>query len=429
MSMISTPQNNQKHFSLLLLAWLAFAIIIVIAPHVFSSSLALSHLSRMGTAIVLGLSYNILLGSSGMLSFGHAAFSGLGTFMAIHAMNFAGAELIGLPLPLVPIVGGLTGLGFAFIIGYVITRTSGTTFAMITLGIGQMAFASALMFPIFFGGEGGISTNRVYGDPLFGWNFGPQIQVYYLIGTWTFICSLACFYLMRTPLGSLFNGVRDNPERVSFIGFNPHIVRYIALMTAGLFAGIGGALMAIDLEIATAENLSLHQSGAVLLFTFIGGIGSFIGPIIGAIVGIMLTAFLSDYTPAWQMYLGLVFTLVVVYAPGGISSLIKPTWDVLKSALQGHHYLPLLKVVLSATALVVGVVTTIELAYHYGEGAVMPLQMYGLELSSASLLTWIVTLAVLLTGMLTIKKAGRALLASLDDNISSLEVALQGSEV
>src|SRR5690606_16379177 len=145
--------------------------------------------------------------------------------------------------------------------------------------------------------------------------FGPQIQVYYLVAFWLFICVAATYYLTRTPLGRLLNGVRDNEERIPFIGFNPHLLRYMALMASGLFAGIGGSLMAINFEIATDEVLSLHESGAVLLFTFIGGTTTFVGPMLGAVIGVLLTKLLPDYTAGWQMYLGIVFILVVVYAP------------------------------------------------------------------------------------------------------------------
>lgn len=407
------------------LIWLGFAVVLIVAPHVFSSSLALSHLTQISTLMVLALSYNILLGQSGMLSFGHAAFSGLGAFMSVHAMNLATDGVIWLPLPLVPIVGAITGLAFAALIGYVITRASGVTFAMITLGVGQMVFASALMFPAFFGGEGGVSTNRVYGDGLFGWDFGPQIQVYYLAAAWLFAVVAATFYLTRTPLGRLLNGVRDNEERIAFIGFDPHLLRYMALMASGMFAGIGGALMAINFEIATDEILSLHESGAVLLFTFIGGTGSFIGPMLGAVVGVMLTKFLPDYTAGWQMYLGLVFMLVVVYAPGGISSLLRPSLDLLRQTIRQRQYLSFLRLVLSAFILLIGTITVIELMYHRATGASDPLPLFGLLLDHQGVMAWVVGILILLVGLLTIKAAGRALLERLAVSQPELQGGLQ----
>lgn len=413
----STRLTANRQFML----WLGFAVVLLMAPHVFTSSLAHSHLTQMGTMIVLTLSYNILLGQSGMLSFGHAAFSGLGAFMSVHAMNLAGDGTLWIPLPLIPIVGALTGLAFAALIGYIITRISGVAFAMITLGIGQMAYASALMFPGFFGGEGGVSTDRVYGEPLFGWTFGPQLQVYYLVAFWLFICVAATWYLTRTPLGRLLNGVRDNEERIPFVGFNPHMLRYMALMASGLFAGIGGALMAINFEIATDEVLSLHESGAVLLFTFIGGTTTFVGPILGAAIGIFLTKILPDYTPGWQMYLGVVFMLVVVYAPGGISSLLRPGRELVRRTFHYRRHGLFLRLLLSAATLFVATVLLIELMYHRSSGSAAPLQLWGLSLDPAGVVIWVIALAMLLAGMLTIKRTGRALLRQLAHDIDRSE--------
>jgi len=405
----------------ILLMWLGFAAVLLLAPHVFTSSLAHSHLTQMGTGIVLALSYNILLGQSGMLSFGHAAFSGLGAFMSVHAMNLAGAGAFWLPLPLIPVVGALTGLAFAALIGYVITRISGVAFAMITLGIGQMIYASALMFPGFFGGEGGVSANRVYGEAVFNWSFGPQIQVYYLVAFWLLICMMAIFYLTRTPFGRLLNGVRDNEERIPFIGFNPHMLRYMALMTSGLFAGIGGSLMAINFEIATDEVLSLHESGAVLLFTFIGGTTSFFGPVLGAAIGVLLTKLLPDYTAGWQMYLGIVFILVVVYAPGGIISLLKPGVDTVRKTVLHKRYALFLRLLSSVASLLVGSIVLIELLYHRATGTSDVLSLWGLSLDHQGIIAWVIAIAILLAGLLTIKPTGRALLGQLAEDTAERE--------
>ncbi|MDO4968838.1 MAG: branched-chain amino acid ABC transporter permease, partial [Comamonadaceae bacterium] len=144
--------------------WSLFALMLIAAPHVFTSSLALTMLSQMGYAIIICLSYNILLGQGGMLSFGHAVYTGLGSFIAIHAMNRAAEGALPIPLVLIPVVGGLAGMFFAALLGWVTTKKSGTTFAMITLGVGELVASMALMFPGFFGGEGGITTDRVYGQ-------------------------------------------------------------------------------------------------------------------------------------------------------------------------------------------------------------------------------------------------------------------------
>src|SRR5690606_89798 len=143
--------------------WLVFAVLLVILPLIFRGTLATSVLNQMGIAVVFALSYNMLLGQGGMLSFGHAVFFGLGGFMAVHFLNYIEG---GLPLPvwLVPLVGGLFGLLFGILIGSVSTRRAGTVFAMISLGIGEMVAAASLIFVAFFGGEEGGSGDRTEGD-------------------------------------------------------------------------------------------------------------------------------------------------------------------------------------------------------------------------------------------------------------------------
>ena len=165
------------------IVWTLFALLLIAAPQLFASSLALTMLSQMGYLIIICLSYNMLLGRGGMLSFGLAVYTGRGSFTPIHAINLAGAGHLPIPLPFMPLVGGLAGLFFAVLLGYVTTKKSGTTFAMITLGIGELIAAMALMFPEFFGGEGGITTDRVY-SKFFGLDFGSGLQVYYLIAAY-----------------------------------------------------------------------------------------------------------------------------------------------------------------------------------------------------------------------------------------------------
>ena len=148
------------------LVWGGYALVMLLAPLVWKSSLSLTMLSQMGIAIIACLAFNMLLGQGGMLSFGHAVYSGLGSFFAIHVLNMVSKGQLSLPVSLVPLVAGLFGLLFAVLLGYVTTKKAGTPFAMITLGVGELVAAMALMFPGFFGGEGGVSGNRVAGQPL-----------------------------------------------------------------------------------------------------------------------------------------------------------------------------------------------------------------------------------------------------------------------
>ena len=130
------------------------------------------------------------------------------------------------------------------------------------------------------------------------------------------------FAFTRTPLGRMLNAVRDNPERVEFIGYSTQRVRYLSFIIAGFFAGIAGGLYALNFEIVTAEVVGAGRSGAYLFFTFLGGATFFFGPIIGAVLMILGFALFSELTKAWLLYLGLIFMFMVMYAPGGIASLI-----------------------------------------------------------------------------------------------------------
>jgi branched-chain amino acid transport system permease protein len=324
-------------------------------------------MSQAGIMIIFALSYNMLLGQSGMLSFGHAVYSGLGAYFAIHAMNLVGKGQFLFPISLLPLVGGLAGLAFGFVFGWLTTRKAGTPFAMITLGIGEMVFAASLMFPGFFGGEAGISGNRTAGPPFLGitgLNFGRDLHVYYLVAAWCFASIVAMFAITATPLGRIANAVRDNPERAEFIGYNTQRVRWLMLMLSAFFAGIAGGLMAINLESVGSEAVSSIRSGGVLLAAFIGGVAFFFGPILGAIVFVFFAIALSEYTKAWQLYLGVFFVILVMFAPGGLSSLILMNLRVLKFGKFRRLLDPYVGVMLSGAALLAGVVLLVEFTWH-----------------------------------------------------------------
>ena len=234
------------------LLWGATAVLFAAAPLVFRQGFALTMLTQMGVFIIFALSYNMLLGQGGMLSFGHAVYSGLGAYFAVHALNMIGKGTLVFPVMLLPLIGGLAGLVFGVVFGYVTTKKAGTTFAMISLGIGELVHACVLMFPEFFGGEGGVQTNRVVGHPFLGITFGPAIQVYYLVAFWCFICMIAMFALTQTPLGRMANAVRDNPERAEFVGYDTQKIRFLQLTLAGVFAGASGAPSASHFAIVPA---------------------------------------------------------------------------------------------------------------------------------------------------------------------------------
>lgn len=352
-----------------LLAWGGFALALILAPLIFDSSASVFFLSQLGTLIIFCLSYNMLMGQAGMLSFDHAVYSGLGAYVAIHAMNWSSRGGPFVPVILIPLVGGLAGMFFGVLFGYVTTKKSGMVYAMITLAVGELVYAFAQMFPNFFGGEAGISTDRTYGEPFLGITFGPQLQVYYLIIVWLLLCAIAMYAFTQTPLGRMANAVRDNAERAEFIGYDTRRVRYLTLISSTFFAGISGGLTAINFESVGAESIGAAHSAQALLFTFIGGAGSFVGPILGAIGGGLLTIKLSDYTMAWQLYLGVFFILVVMYAPAGLVGILATNWQVLRSGKFARVRSAWLAVGASAAIILLGAVILVELSYAHSFGS------------------------------------------------------------
>jgi branched-chain amino acid transport system permease protein len=384
-----------------LIVWIGFALVLAVAPLIFSGGLGITMLSQIGIAIVACLSYNMLLGQGGMLSFGHAVYTGLASFVAIHALKAIGGGSFPLPVSLIPIVGGFAGLGFAILLGFVTTKKSGTTFAMITLGLGELVWAMSLMIPEFFGGEAGVSANRVVGKPVMGITFGAQIQVYYLLAVYTIVCTAAMYAFTRTPLGRMLNAVRDNPERVEFIGYSTQRVRYIAFIISGFFAGIAGGMYALNFEIATAEVVGAGRSGVYLLFTFLGGATFFFGPIIGAVLMVVATVLMSEFTKAWLLYLGLVFLFMVMYAPGGIASLVMMNLRVALFGKLSRLFGLYAGLFITGIVALVGVAAMIEMIYHLqlntALGSTLPFM--GVELDAKGLPSWLGALAIAAVGL------------------------------
>jgi branched-chain amino acid transport system permease protein len=401
--------------------WAAIGLLLLVLPQIFGSGGALTTFSLIGISIIFSLSYNILLGQTGLLSFGHAVYYGLGGFLVIHAINIISANNFPIPLPVVPLVGGLTGLFFAALLGWVSTQRSGTAFAMISLGVAELIASSALILRTFFGGEAGISANRTKLFRVFDWSFGPQIQIYYLVAAWTLLAIIAMYALTRTPLGRMCNAVRDNPERVQFVGYDPHVIRYLAFCFAGFFAGIAGSLAAINFEIANSAYLGAVQSGSVLFSTYIGGVGYFIGPIVGAIFVTVLSLSLSDLTPVWQLYFGLFFIAVVTFAPGGITGLLMMHRPLLKSGTFGKVMPAYLIAFIPTLALLAGLVLAIETIVHHtvNPGDDPNIKAFGMSFNASSPITWTIALFLIVGGFVVARETWRRLARAWDDAMTA----------
>jgi branched-chain amino acid transport system permease protein len=399
----SAPLERTGLFGVLMRSavWIVLAVVLALLPLLFKTGTSLTVMSLMGIAIIFALSYNILLGQTGMLSFGHAVYFGLGAYLVVHSINVVTVNKLPIPLPLMPLVGGLAGLGFGILFGWVSTKRSGTAFAMISLGLAELVGSSALILRGFFGGEEGITTNRAKLLRVFDWNFGPQIQVYYLIAAWCLLCVFLMYKITRTPLGRMCNAVRDNAERVQFVGYNPQVVRFLAFCLSGLFAGIAGGLAAINFEIANFALFGASQSGTVLLATFIGGAGYFFGPIIGAVLVSYLQVMLSDLTEIWQLYFGLMFIAVVMFAPAGIAGLIMLHQPLVKRGTLLKVLPSYLMALVPALAMSTGLVLMIEMIFRISskQGEEAMIKLFGMHLPSTSPMLWSVAGVMFLAGL------------------------------
>lgn len=380
--------------------WIALAILLAALPLVFKTGTGLTVMSLMGIAIVFALSYNILLGQTGMLSFGHAVYYGLGAYVVVHTINYVTLHKLPIPLPLIPLVGGLSGLFFGALFGWVSTKRSGTAFAMISLGLAELVGSSALILRGFFGGEEGVTTNRAKLLRVFDWSFGPQIQVYFLIAFWCLLCMFLMYQITRTPLGRMCNAVRDNAERAQFVGYNPQVVRYFAFCMSGFFAGVAGGLAAINFEIANSALFSAVQSGNVLLATFIGGAGFFFGPVLGAILVSYLQVMLSDLTEVWQLYFGLMFIAVVMFAPAGIAGLIMMHYPLFKRGALLKVLPSYLIALVPALIMTAGIVLVVEMVFRISskEGEEAMLKLFGTHISPTSPVLWVAAIAMAVLG-------------------------------
>jgi branched-chain amino acid transport system permease protein len=325
---------------------------------------------QVGVLAVYAYSYQLLFGRTGMLSFGHAVYFGLGAFAAAHAMNSAALKGLGFPAEAIPLIGMAAGFAAAVIFGFPATRRSGTPFAMVTLGIGELVAACFLMFPAVFGGEAGISTNRAALSGWFAASYGRPQALYPLVVLWSVILIALSLWVARTPLGLLARAVRDNTERVGFLGQEAATIRFKVFLIAGPIAGGGGALAAMLYEIVSVESVNLTMSANVLLMTVVGGPASGVGPLIGAVALTLMQTVLSKITHAWVFYYGLLFVLVVLFAPNGLTGIVHATVATIGERGLLRFVTSYGPSILAGLVATLGGIAVVETVFHRPEGLV-----------------------------------------------------------
>lgn len=404
--------------------WLAAAAALAVLPLVFQGNAAVSTLNYLGIMALFALSYNVLLGQTGLLSLGHATFFGLGGFVVCHAVLGLSAAEFSVPLPLLPLLGGAVTLLLGVFSGWLASGRGGMPFAMITLGLSELVYAAAAIFPSIYGSEEGIGIDRMELGSFLGFDFGSPVHIYYVIAFWLLVCACLLHFLSRTPLGLLFNAARDNAERIEFLGFSARRLRMLSYAVAAGFAGVAGGLAALNFEIMTVHELSAGQSALVLIMTYIGGTRVFFGPILGAVVIGLMKIWLSDITPAWQLYFGLLFIFVVMAAPGGLAGIVLSGAALVRSGRLGAELPWLSALALAGGVTVAGVIFLVELGYRAGLDAALgpAITVLAVPLDAHSVWSWALALGLAAAGALAV----RALAARLSDLRQSAAISAKG---
>ena len=368
---------------------------------------------QMLIAALFACAYSLLSGRAGMLSFGHAAYFGVGAFATVHAMNAIGGAGL-LPTPLLPLVGAGMGLVVGIVAGWFATQRAGTAFSMITLAIAELLHALAPQLKGWFGGESGIPAMRM---PAWGLTFGSTQQVYYLTLAWVLLALAALYFHGTTPMGRLTLGLRENAHRLKFLGYDVHRLGVSAFAISSMFSGLAGGLQAINNESVNYVVFDAGVSASVVLNSYIGGVGTFLGPALGAALMTFFGYMVSDVTQSWLLYQGVLFVGVMMFMPQGVAGLVASIARLVRQ----HGALAVLPVLVlgaaAAVLLAAGFAFLVEITQRLcsqdyrslaAAAASWPaVQLFGRAWLPGSPATWLVPVALLATGAVLALQAVR----------------------
>jgi branched-chain amino acid transport system permease protein len=388
--------------------WLALAAAtagLLLVPVLFGDRFVFVFI-QMLTASLFALAFNLLWRHTRLLSFGHAAYFGAGMFATIHLMRLAEANALVVPLPLVPLGGALAACLLGVVAGYFATVRTGTYFAMITLAVAELIYALGSQWEALFGGEAGLSSMRL---PWAGWTFATTGEVYYIVLGWVVPAAASLYFVGLTPLGRLGFAIGDDETRVRFLGYNAHLAKTMVFALSAFHAGLAGGLLALVNENVNYGAFGGTVSASVVLHTFIGGSGVFLGPVIGAAGLTVLGALLSDVTRLWLLYVGAAFVLMMLYSPEGLAALFAANlrlWRELPWPSLARLYV---LGGLAVLAFVCTIVFVVELAARaMAEGASSAsIALVGTTWSLSSPVTWAAPIALALAGHIALKAAIR----------------------
>ncbi|MGZ3524859.1 MAG: branched-chain amino acid ABC transporter permease [Thermodesulfobacteriota bacterium] len=288
------------------LVWLIplFVFLPFLTPH---HSLA----SEMLIFAIFAMGYDILFGYTGLLSFGHAIFFGVGAYSL-------GLILIKLHAPLlVGLLGGIfVSLVIALVVGFLSIRVKGIYFVMVTLAFCQMFYFIAFKWAGFTGGDNGL--HGVPRPPVVTIHLDSEIRLYYFILILFVVCLLLALRVVHSPFGRALQSLKSNEDRAKSIGFDTSRFKLISFLISAFFGGLAGGLYALHLNFVPLETLHIMTSGDVVIMSIIGGIGTLYGPIFGAMLLVYLKNLMSGWTEQWNFIMGILFITSVLTLRRGI---------------------------------------------------------------------------------------------------------------
>lgn len=264
---------------------------------------------------LMAVSFNLLLGYTGLLSFGQGAFFGVGAYTTALLLQSGMQNLF-----LILLAGMLTAAMAGLIVGFFSVKLDEIFFAMITLGFGMLFFSLAHNWIAVTGGSDGLPVFALPSLNLFGWNlsFYAPVNMYYLV---FFLVTLGIIFLwliVHSPFGLILRAIRDNKQRVSFVGGNVRTLRIAAFTASSAFTGLAGVLFCLFNNMATPEFMHWSFSAKPVIMSVIGGTGVFLGPLFGAGIFFLLEQLIIRFTENWMLFLGLILIPVVIFFPQGV---------------------------------------------------------------------------------------------------------------
>ncbi|WP_105435180.1 branched-chain amino acid ABC transporter permease [Neorhizobium tomejilense] len=264
---------------------------------------------------LVAVGYNLLFGYTGLLSFGHAAFFGAGAYATGIAIGAFGVHWF-----IAMLIGVLVSGLLATVMGVLAIRTRGIYFSMVTLALAQLVYYAALQASSWTGGENGLRgfTVSTLHLPGFSVNFLDPLVKYYAI---MIVVAAALWFVSRvlnSPFGAVIEAIRENETRARACGYDVERTKLLSFILSGILCGLAGTLSAMHLSIVPLDSLHYHTSGLIVMMTLLGGAGSFFGPFIGALAFLSMEDIFSLWTSNWQLIVGVIFILFVLYLPKGI---------------------------------------------------------------------------------------------------------------